>query len=141
MRMERFKAEDIEKLRDNDGQEYLVSIMDPKMLGNLVSSGDHYSFFAEDVLVGCGGVAKLNDWRGVAWALFQTGKPQYFLGLHRGALQILRAQPFRRIESYVDPTVPQSVRWIKLLGFELETPYKPYFFPDGRGAAEWVFWN
>ena len=45
------------------------------------------------------------------------------------------------IEAYPDPSFKPSARWVRLLGFELETPFKPFFFPDGRGAAEWVRYN
>lgn len=50
----------------------------------------------------------------------------------------LAEAPYSRIEVLVDPAFAPAIRWIRLLGFACETPYKPYYLPDGRAAGEWV---
>lgn len=141
MKVVPFVPEHIDALRDFGSQDYLVTSGSREELGLLVRHGRHLSFFAEDVLIGCAGVTPVHEWRGIAWALLRSGLPESFLALHRNVARELSKEPYARIEAYVDPSFKPAVRWIKLLGFRLETPYKAYFFPDGRGASEWVRCN
>jgi len=141
MRVEKFLPGDIAKLEDHSWQKSLIPLMNMDQLDDLTRTGAHISVFDGDILIGCGGVVEINDWRGGVWSLLRDGRPQNFLGLHRASVRLLQSLPYKRIEGYVDPTIPEAVRWIRLLGFRLEMPYKPYFFPDGRGAAEWAFYN
>lgn len=138
MRAEVFALKHIDALADHGGQEYLVTAMAPEDVARLTAKGTHLSFFAGDVLIGCAGVVPVHEWRGVSWALIRSGLPEHFLGFHRGVLAALRAEAYQRVEAYVDPTMSTAERWMRALGFRIETPYKPFYFPDGRGASEWV---
>jgi hypothetical protein len=57
--------------------------------------------------------------------------------MHRASAGFLAASQFRRIEAFVDPEFKPAMRWIKMLGFELER-FVPYFFKDGSIASQWA---
>lgn len=140
MRVERFVVEDMALLSNHGGQGDLVELMPVGEMEKLTSTGAHYSLFIGDELIACVGASELNRYRAAVWALFQSGRPETFLAVHRTGLRLLRALPYQRLEAYVDPTNPAAVRWIGQLGFRCEVPFRPYFFPDGRGASEWALY-
>lgn len=141
MKVEAFEPKHVAWLENYGGQEYLLPLADDEGLRQLAMHGNHYSFFHEGELIACGGFIKMHELRAQAWALFRSGKPELFLPLHIVMKHLVVTQPFRRIEAFTDPSFKAATRWIKALGFRLETPYKPFFFPDGRGASEWVRFN
>lgn len=119
-----------------DGQEALIGKLSLGELESVAQTGK--AVRVDSVAIACFGVQKLHDYRGIAWALLARGYPKHFVSIHRAAVEVLREAPYPRIETYADPMVPESGRWLAMLGFTLETAYKPFIFPDGRGAAEWV---
>ena len=135
-----FAIGDIELFQNYGGQDYLVPLMEREKLVDMVASGSHYTILAEDRILACGGFAPANPYRAVAWALLSEGTPQRFPAVHRMIGRLLNEQPWRRIEAYVDPGFAPAMRWARMLGFELVVPFRPLFYPDGRGAAEWVFY-
>lgn len=140
MRIEPFRIEDIDRLKNFGGQEYLVSLTERDRFAEGLKGGNHYSLHtADDRLIACIGFAPVHRWRCTAWALLSSGEPHLFAAIHVVARRLLREQPWRRVETYVDPDFAPAMRWVKLLGFEMEHPFKPFFCPDGRGASEWVF--
>lgn len=141
MRVEEFRLDDLDQLENVGGQEYLVSLTDREKFAFGLKGGNHYSLFSDDMLVACIGFAPVHEWRCTAWALLKGGEPKLFAAVHIVSRRLLRSQPWRRVEAYVDPTFGPAVRWMQLLGFQIETPYKPYYCPDGRGASEWVFYT
>ncbi|MDP2618648.1 MAG: hypothetical protein Q8P46_00485 [Hyphomicrobiales bacterium] len=141
MRTEEFRVEDLDRLKNFGGQEYLVPLVDRGQLATAIQLGAHYSFWSGDDLVGCAGIIPVHEWRAVTWALLQQGETRRFAGLHRAVSAVLRAQSYPRIEAYVDPAFAPAMRWTAMLGFEIETAFKPFWFPDGRGAAEWVLYR
>lgn len=92
-------------------------------------------------IIACGGLAPAwpdSETRAIAWMLIDRAKPRLFPFIHKNVLRALNEAPYRRIEAFTDPTFKPAERWIRMLGFEIEVPYKPYYFPDGRAAQEWV---
>lgn len=114
-----------------DGQEALVGFMDGVL-------DDGVAVLRDGVPIACMGVLRVHKYRGIAWALLAAGYRRDFIQVHRAARQVLEDAPYARIDTYADPMRPESGRWLAMLGFDLETAYKPFMFPDGRGAAEWV---
>lgn len=137
MRLESFKAEHIDLFAGDFGpQEWLAPYLE---LGAMIESRA-YSVFDDPHFLGSFGLHPVHAYRGVVWALIKPSNPVNFLKFHRCAARVLAGwkEDYRRIEAYVDPDFPAAVRWIKLLGFRVECELKPYFFPDGRPASEWV---
>lgn len=61
--------------------------------------------------------------------------PAGMLALHREALRRLAACPVRRIEAAVDGEFEPGHRWLRLLGFQCETPAgMPGYLPTGGTA-------
>lgn len=135
-----FRPDHIGAFTNHAGQEHLVEALPAEELDRATSTGAHYTLKAGSQVVACMGVVHINDYRASAWTLLQRLAPARFISVHRAAWHLLRIQPYMRIEAYVDPTMAPATRWMRMLGFRLETPYKPFFFPDGRGAAEWVLY-
>lgn len=138
LRLSPFKAEHAALLEDFGAQawvkDYFESCLDEAEAGIAVS------VWAGEDFIGCAGLARVHDYRAIAWALFTPGYPHYFLRVHRLTKAFLHEhlKTFARIEAYIDPEFSRAVRWVKSLGFCEECGNKPYFFPDGRTGAEWV---
>lgn len=141
MRVERFRVEDIDLFQNYGGQDDLVRLMPRDQVATIISTGNHYSLYSGDRIVACIGFVPVHEWRCTVWTLLQDGLPELFAGIHIVVRRLIREQPWARIEAYVDPMSVPAVRWVTLLGFECETPLKPYFMPDGRAASEWVFFK
>ena len=104
----------------------------------MAARDDCFTAFNGDRFLGVGGCVLINRYRAQAWVLLKQTTPADFVGLHRAVRKVLDDSPAKRIEAIVDPTFDEGVRWIKMLGFKCESPYKPFYFPDGRAASEWV---
>lgn len=132
-----YQAEHFERLRIQDAQakEYLaVSGAQAKALEN------EYAFTALDgeVVLGCGGLYEINQCRGLVWAYVGSEAGKHFTAIHRAVKSFLDIAPHPRIEADVAYDFAPGHRWIKLLGFELETACRKNFFPDGGAAACYV---
>ena len=69
------------------------------------------------------------------WALISTGvTARNFAALHAQAKRFLDGLPFDRIETGVDCDFPQGHRWMKALGFTMESP-RMRKFQNGRDHA------
>jgi hypothetical protein len=93
-----------------------------------------------DVIVGCAGVIRHNQYKGFGWAIIQQTSPLFFAYGHKTLVEILNHhQPFRYVEVHVDPRNANAMRWIKMLGFYMVRPFVPYHFHDGAPATEWAW--
>jgi hypothetical protein len=65
-------------------------------------------------------------------ALLSLKAGSVFLGLHREVAKRLKASTVRRIEATVDGEWAEAHRWLRMLGFHLETPQgMTGYRPDG----------
>lgn len=135
----RFETAHVGNLLNCGGQEHLVSMVRAEDLDIFATRGRAWSAISEGRVIACAGFLEANRFRATAWALFSKGSPIAFTALHKAVRCKLNEQPYRLIEAYVDPQSFPAMRWIKLLGFQLRRAYLPYFFPDGSGASEWVY--
>jgi len=132
-----FAPDHLKELPNYAHQESLVNLDDGKFF-----VGDHaFSVLKGNRIIGCIGLAPCNQYRAVAWAVFpHNGKNNDFVTCHMASRWLMRNNPFRRLESYVDPRSERAMRWIKLLGFEIEIAYIPFFYPDGGGTSVWSYY-
>ena len=102
--------------------------------------GGAISGFGEGIFFGCGGFVEITPHRALCWALIHPTNPRYFYKIHKIALWVVEeaGQRYERLEAYIDPDFFAAARWVKMLGFHCECKMKPYYFPDGRSASEWV---
>lgn len=141
MRIERFSVDDVDRINNWGGQDMLVSAMTKESIAKTIERGNHYSLFSDDALIACFGVVPYNDWRCLGWALLRSGAPEMFVSVHQAIRRLMKEQPWIRIEAFTQAGNVLQARWTRLLGFHVETPFKPYYFPDGTAASEWVYLN
>lgn len=84
-----------------------------------------YSGRVGELIVGAAGIVPQWTGRAIAWAAFSPFKRREWPVVTRkveSVLAIAHARGYRRIEAYVAGGFPAAHRWIRRLGFELETP-------------------
>lgn len=127
-----WKKGDTERIDLQDSQAYMGVVADlsvdmtPWADAGLAWTGEH-----EGVIVGCAGLLPQWEGRAIAWAMISRHAGPHFPVIHKAVMRILIHAPYRRIETTVDIGFPQGVRWMKMLGFELEGYMKAYR-PDGE---------
>jgi hypothetical protein len=127
-----YETYDEERLCFDTSQEYMgeyLSKMDfdlaPLAEQNLVWTGEH-----NDKVVAMGGIAPIWPGRGMAWMWMSDVSGRHMVKIHREVEKFLIKSPFRRVEATVDIGFEPGVRWMKMLGFELEGYLRAYK-PDG----------
>ena len=98
----------------------------------LQRGGQAFTALDDDGVIACAGVAEVWEGRGLAWALIGASAGRHMLSVHRAVAGFLKQAPYRRIEATVDDGFDEAHRWMRMLGFTLETPGgMPGFRPDG----------
>ncbi len=127
-----YETYDEERLCFDTSQEYMgeyLSKMDfdlaPLAEQNLVWTGEH-----NDKVVAMGGIVPIWPGRGMAWMWMSDVSGRHMVKIHREVEKFLIKSPFRRVEATVDIGFEPGVRWMKMLGFELEGYLRAYK-PDG----------
>lgn len=110
----------------------LTSDLTPLADLGMAWSGEH-----EGEIVACGGLFPHWPGRATAWMLIGENAGPHFAQIHRAVYRGLIRSPYRRIEAHVDVGFAEGIRWMKMLGFELES-YKRAYRPDGADMLEFV---
>lgn len=134
----RFEPSHVWRLADLGGQDRLQSYLKEKDVEEMAVAGPAITVLRDGVVLGCGGLVEMNQYRALVWALFSKTTPANFLAMHRASVKMIKTSKYKRIEAYVDPTFPAAIRWIEMLGFKMEQPFVPFHFPDGSGASSWA---
>ena len=134
-----FHPDHIGQMQNYGGQEQLVMSVQKDDLYDIHKRSDAYTGMVDGRIVGCAGIVRVTQHRGVAWGVFQQTGRNEFLSIHMRVRQALRDSDLKRIEAFVDPRSPRAMRWIAMLGFVMWNSYWPYFYPDGGGATAWVY--
>lgn len=90
-----------------------------------------------DQVVACGGLLPHWPGRASAWMLIGESAGPHFGVIHRHVHRFLVRSPYTRIEAHVDVGFQAGIRWMKMLGFEMEA-YKRAYRPDGADMLEFV---
>lgn len=106
-------------------------LTDLSILG-LAWTGEH-----DEQVIACGGLLPHWPGRATAWMLISAGAGPHFRAIHAHVRRLLVRSPYTRIEAHVDVGFAPGVRWMKMLGFELEA-YKRAYRPDGADMLEFV---
>ncbi len=86
----------------------------------------------------CAGVHVYWQGRGEAWTIFARELKSELVLVHRAIKRYLEVCPVKRIEAAVDFEHSVSHRWIKSLGFTLESPRLRAFRADGGDVSMYV---
>lgn len=128
-----FKAIHLAVLAVQPAQRWMLPyIDDPAAL-----EGEHaYTLVRDGWPIVCCGAAPLWPGRAYAWCfLSERIDAALFPQVQKWAKRFLAELPFRRIEAACDPDWAPGHRWLRSLGFTLETPRAEGFEVDGRAAA------
>lgn len=88
----------------------------------LEMAGGAWTVVCDGAVVACGGIAPQRWSRALLWAFLGVKAGRHLLSVFRAARRILALSEYARIETTVRADFDAGHRWIKLLGFELETP-------------------
>lgn len=133
MKVEPLRAHHLTRLTLQDAQAYFGPEMaKPEYIRALIETGQAFAAVDGDTVIGCAGVVEVWDNRAMAWALLSRDAGRHMMTVHRLVAGFLAQAKWRRIEATVDAGFDAGHRWMKLLGFRLETP-EPMrgYRPDG----------
>lgn len=129
------ELKDFDMIKCQEAMKYLQAYVTPEYRAALVSEPFSYTIRANDRVVFIGGVYRMWEGRGEAWAIFDENCKTVFLSIHREVKKYLNLIPTRRIEATVDCDFVAGNRLMKTLGFKCEAPRMKYFRQDGRDVA------
>lgn len=87
----------------------------------------------------CAGVVPYWSTRALLWSFLSDWvTPANFRAVHREAKAFLAGLPFKRLEASVDVGFENGHRWMRALGFQVETPLQRAFQPDGKDSVGYV---
>lgn len=135
IRVEKLKMEDFGRLDEQKSMAYLGAYLLEKEKRELVNGLHSYSAFSNDRVIACAGVQELWDGRAACWALVAEQCRHEFLQLHNIVKRFLMVSPYQRVEAYVKHDFLAGHRWVKALGFEVESPRMKSFLPGGADAS------
>lgn len=120
-----------------DEQDYQKNISDSFAEDHLEDLENEYSFSIKDgdVIVACGGIAKVTEGRGVAWAYMANDLRNEMVSITRIVKKKIAESSFHRIEAYVDCDFINGHRWAKAIGFNIELERMVAFTEDRRDCS------
>lgn len=133
MRVEAYRPEHLHALELQQAQAHFRGDVDSEAYARALAIPRHsFTALDGDRVIACAGCVEIWDNRAMAWALVSKDAGQHLLGVHRAVHGFLMAAKWRRVEAYVDVGFEPGMRWMRLLGFELDTPVPVRAFrPDG----------
>ena len=134
LRVVPFKAEHVAALQPQAAQVAEKEFVNPEQL-KAFEAGFMVTAMDGDEVVAVGGVLELWPGRGVACAMLGATAKRHLVGLHKIALGVLNAAPFRRIETDVECGFTQGHRWVHMLGFSVDAPCLKAYRPDGGDSS------
>lgn len=127
----KFEPWHIEMIDAQDSQQGLYESENAKA----VAAYDSYTIKLDDRIVACGGIVPVWPGRYMMWSqISKTISSRGMVLLTRAVKRYLSLSAFR-LEAYVAEGHDAGHRWIKLLGFTLDTPVAmKAFLPNGESA-------
>lgn len=135
----KFRPEHLTELMNQNEMEHMREFFSDSQKQILAASPHAFSGISGDGrVVVCAGVSVLWENRGSAWAVFNPVCRREFLAIHNAVKRFLSCCPLKRVEAAVDFGFERGHRWIKLLGFSVETERAKAFLPSGNDATLYV---
>lgn len=120
--VETFRAHHLERFVPQPAQRAEFELVTPESARAHELAGPGYSILVDGEAVACAVLAPLGDGRGALWALVGAKAGPHMLRAKRIAEKMMRESGLRRIEAVVATEFAEGHRWMRMLGFELETP-------------------
>lgn len=137
MIVENFKAEHMFALDLQDDQQYISQYVTPEHAATLELHPAFTGMHDGRVLI-CAGIMELWPGRALLWSYLDMQAGKHMVAIHRAGLRLLSTYEGARIEADIDAGFKPGHRWIRMLGFELETECMRKYRPDGGACAKYV---
>lgn len=133
-----FRAEHYFEMRVQADQAWMESYMkldDLRGLENVWSA----SLMDGGVVLACAGVLPYWEQRALVWSFLSADVNKHnFKTVHTAAKEFLDGLPFARLEAAVAVGFKNGHRWVKALGFEVESPLMRKFQVNGGDCVGYV---
>lgn len=88
-----------------------------------------------DRVLGVAGIELYWEGRGMLWSFLADNVARQFVAMHRIAKKFVQDSGVRRLEAHVEVGFGQGHRWMKALGFYVETPCARAYQAGGRDCT------
>ena len=127
-----FRTEHLAALHLQAAQAWMRPMVDSPDYARQLMACDAYTAVLDGAPVAVAGLVTIWPCRAHLSALVSDQLGPAFNTLHREVARRLAASPIRRIEATVDGTFEPGHRWLRMLGFQCETPRGMIGYrPDG----------
>lgn len=123
-----FRAEHLGTITPQPEQAAELAALTPEQARASELAGEGWSVLVDGKAVACAVLVPASDNRATVWAFIGVDAGPYMRRIFRVATAMFDHSGFRRIEAVVATGFAAGVRWMRLLGFELETPNGMKFF-------------
>lgn len=117
-----FRAEHLETLTPQPEQSAEYATLTPERARASEEIGVGLTVVADGKTVACAVVMEMAPGRGGVWALVGADAGPHMVTVYRAAQRLFEAAAHRRTEALVLTSFAAGHRFMRLLGFELETP-------------------
>lgn len=125
-----YKPEHLVSMVLQPSQQYLQRYITPEVAES-VAHHQAFSGLVGDEVVGCAGVIKVWEGRGIAWAYLSHRSGPHMVAITRAVKRFLDVCGLRRVEMAVDLEFEDGHRWANMLGFRLEAGRMAAYRSDG----------
>lgn len=103
--------------------------------------GNAWSFRVGELIVACGGTQVMWPGRSAAWFYMTVFALPYKHTILKKVKEVLAAAPEGRVECTACASLLHRERWMRFLGFELESPLLKGYGPFGEDHVGYVRFN
>lgn len=128
----RFKKEHLSELKEHVFGLSVKKNISSQQLENLENRNHSYTVIKEGRVLACAGITEFWPGRGEAWALLDKDIGPLLIDVSREVKKFLDEVPIKRIEAIVYTDFIEGIRWVKLLGFKLESPCMKAYGRNGK---------
>ena len=121
MEVLRYLPEHMQQMDLQDGQAYLASFITQEHMDWLTTQ-ESYTIVHEGEVLFIGGLTEPWAGRAQVWAYLGRTAGKHLRFIHKQVLKFLALYDGMRVETTVDEDFQPGHRWVKMLGFECETP-------------------
>ena len=135
MKIVKLQSDHLYKIDLQQAQSYLRKHISQELAKGLEHEYASFTAMDGDKVIACAGIIKIWEGRGLVWSYLSDDAGKYLVHIHKATKRMLDVIEFDRLEAMVDEGFNEGHRWVKMLGFKLETP-EPMrkYTPDGRSS-------
>jgi len=124
-----------EHLKNLDEHVFGISVkenMSEAMLKILEKREHCYSILKGETVLGCVGVTEFWQDRAEVWAILKKDMGMDFIEVNSACKKLVAGLPMKRLEAVVNADFEAGIRWMRALGFRLESARMKNYGRDGK---------